>query len=84
MEAEKRIGTVEYGYGTEMMVVAVYDGLYEPLSPGCTIRELNKAAWEVRESMIHGEQDWRLLLADLEAKLPETMENACQVIRRCT
>jgi hypothetical protein len=82
-EAEKRIGTAEYGYGTEMTVVAAYDGLYETLPPGCTIRELNQAAWAVRESMIHGEPDWELLLAALEAELPGTMEDACQVIRRC-
>lgn len=80
-EAEKRIDTAEYGYGAEMRVVAAYEGLYETLPPGCTIRELNQAAWEVREYMDHGESD-RLLLAALEAELPETMEDACRVIRR--
>ena len=80
-EAEKRIGTAEYGYGAEMRVVAAYDGLYETLPPGCTIRELNQAAWEAREYMDHKESD-RLLLAALEAELPETMEDACRVIRQ--
>jgi len=81
-EAEKRIDTAEYGYGAEMRVVAAYDGLYETLPPGCTIRELNQAAWEVREYMNHGESSRWLLLAALEAELPETMEDACRVIRR--
>lgn len=82
-EAEKRISTAEYGYGTEMRVMAAYDGLYETLPPGCTIRELNQAAGEVREYMNHGESNRRLLPAALEAELPETMEDACRVIRRC-
>ena len=81
-EAEKRIGTAEYGYGAETRVAAAYDGLYETLPPGCTIRELNQAAWEVREYMDHGESSRWLLLAALEAELPETMEDACRVIRR--
>lgn len=82
-ETEKKIGTAEYGYGAEMRVMAAYDGLYETLPPGCTIRELNQAAWEVREYMNHGESNRWLLLAALEAELPETMEDACRVIRRC-
>ena len=81
-EAEKRIGTAEYGYGAEMRVAAAYDGLYEALPPGCTVRELNQAAGEVRALLDRGGPDWDLLLAALEAELPETMEDACQVIRQ--
>ena len=81
-EAEKRVGTAEYGYGAEMRVAAAYDGLYEALPPGCTVRELNQAAGEVRALLDRGGPDWDLLLAALEAELPETMEDACQVIRQ--
>lgn len=81
-EAEKRIGTAEYGYGAEMRVAAAYDGLYEALPPGCTVRELNQAAGEVRALLDRGGPDWDLLLAALEAELPETMEDACKVIRQ--
>ncbi len=81
-EAEKRIGTAEYGYGAEMRVAAAYDGLYEALPPGCTVRELNQAAGEVRALLDRGGPDWDLLLAALEAELPETMEDACRVIRQ--
>lgn len=82
-EAEKRIGTAEYGYGREMRVLAVHDELFETLPPGSTIRELNQAAEEIRTFMEQGEPDWKLLLAALEAELPESMESACRIIRNC-
>lgn len=80
-EAEARIGTAECGI--EMRVLAVRDGLYETLPPGSSIGELNQAAGEVKALMDKGEPDWNLLLAALEAELPETMEDACRIIRNC-
>lgn len=80
-EAENRIGTAEYG--TEMRVLAVHDGLFETLPPGSTIGELNQAAGEIKALVDEGEPDWKLLLAALEAELPETMEEACRIIRDC-
>lgn len=80
-EAEARISAA--GCGTEMRVLAVHDGLFEALPPGSTIGELNRAAGEIRALMDNGEPDWSLLLAALEAELPETMEDACRIIRNC-
>lgn len=83
-EAERKIGMAGAGHNAEMRVLAVYDGLFETLPPGSSIRELNQAAAEIRALMEKAEPDWNLLLAALEAELPETMEDACRIIRNCT
>lgn len=80
-EAEVRAGMA--GGGTEMRVLAVHDGLFESLPPGSTMGELNQAAVEIRALMGKGGPDWELLLAALEAELPETMEDACRIMRNC-
>lgn len=82
-ETENRIETAGDGCDAGMRVLAVHDGLFETLPPGSTIGELNQAAVEIKALMDKGQPDWNLLLAALEAELPETMEDACRIIRNC-
>ena len=81
--AEAEAGAGMAGGGTEMRVLAVHDGLFESLPPGSTMGELNQAAVEIRALMDKGGPDWELLLAALEAERPETMEDACRIMRNC-
>ncbi|MCM1412590.1 MAG: antirestriction protein ArdA, partial [Lachnospiraceae bacterium] len=82
-EAERKVEAACVGHDAGMRVFTAYDGLFEALPPGNTIRELNQAAVEVGALMERAEPDWKLLLAALEAELPETMEDACRIIRSC-
>ena len=66
---------------SEMEVVSQFYCLYEYLPPGSTLGELNQAAKEVQSLQGKGTVDRRTLLAALEAEVPESMEEACQVIR---
>ena len=66
---------------SEMEVVSRFFCLYEYLPPGSTLGELNQAAKEVQFLQGKGTVDRRTLLAALEAEIPESMDEACQVIR---
>ncbi len=54
--------------------------LYNYLPPGCSMEELNGIAGEVYQLQQRTELDWKRMLSALEAEVPATAKEACQVI----